>query len=175
VKGRVLLVTIGLALALAGSAHAKEGAVARVRGPLPDAPPGTPITIAWSLVFPEDKDHPFNACGVFVQLRGASGAAPTRGYADGGDCRAHLKGEYDATVVVPEGGIGEIEIGLSGTTDVFFPVVVATASPPPSPSRTDRRANQGPIGALIGLVVAATCVIAYRRMLRASGVAPRGG
>ncbi|HEV8654555.1 MAG TPA: hypothetical protein VGR85_03475 [Candidatus Limnocylindria bacterium] len=126
-KTPLVVATLCLLLALGASAHAKEGAVARLHAPVPaDAQPGTLITIAWSLVFPE-SDQPFNACGVFVQLRSTvAAAAPTRAYADGGACRAHPKGEYEATIVVPAGGTWVVEVGLSGTTDIFFPVVPST-------------------------------------------------
>jgi hypothetical protein len=119
---RIAVASACLLLALATPADAKD-AEARLRAPVPfDAQPGTPITISWALVAPEDGT-PFNACGVFVQLRGTTGAPPTRAYADGGTCRGHMAGLYEATVVVPDGGIAQIEVGLSGTTDIFFPVV----------------------------------------------------
>jgi len=68
-----------------------------------------------------DGDSPLNAGGVFVQLRSPSGAT-ARAYADGDWCRAHGDRLYAATVVVPDGGVSAIEFGLSGTSDVFFPL-----------------------------------------------------
>ena len=145
---------------MSGSAQAKEGAVARLHAPVPmDAQPGSAITLAWSLVLPEENDQPLNACGVFVQLRSATGAIPTRGYADGGACRAHLKGEYEATVIVPEGGISAVEVGLSGTTDIYFEVVQATtpASTPLAP-RTQSLSSVAIIATAIAIVGAALLI-----------------
>jgi hypothetical protein len=171
VKAPVLLVALFLLLAFGTSAQAKEGAVARLRAPVPaDAQPGTAIAVAWSLVFPEQSDQPFNACGVFVQLQSAGGAAPTRGYADGGACRAHLKGDYEATVIVPDGGISAVEVGLSGTTDIFFPVVAPTApSPavPPAP-RSELPWNTVLIGVAAALAGAAALFISRRGALSAA-------
>ena len=88
--------------------------------PVPaDAQPGEPLRVAWTLGFDDaGTRRPFNAIGVFVRLRGA-GRASTIGFATP---TAHADGRYDAEVAVPPGGIGAVEIGLRGTTDVLFPL-----------------------------------------------------
>jgi hypothetical protein len=171
VKSRVVLfavVSLVVLLALGVSAQAKEGAVARLRAPIPaDARPGTALTVAWSLVFPDQSGQPLNACGVFVQLQSAAGAAPSRGYADGGGCRAHLKGEYEATVIVPDGGVSAVEIGLSGTTDIFFPVISPAApstATPPAP-RSEVPWNIAFVGVAVALIGAAALLMSRRRPL----------
>jgi hypothetical protein len=163
VKTRVVLVALCL-LALGAPAQAKDGAVARLHAPLPtDVQPGTLITVAWSLLFPEANDQPFNACGVFVQLRSTVAGAPaTRAYADGGACRAHLKGEYEATIVVPPGGISGVEVGLSGTTDIFIPVVPSRAITTSTAPREDPRQDLAIIGMAITLAGACALIAARR-------------
>jgi len=160
VKIGVAVAAFCLLVALSGVAQAKEGAVARLHAPVPmGAQPGSAITLAWSLVLPEINDQPLNACGVFVQLRSATGAIPTRGYADGGACRAHLKGEYEATLIVPEGGISAVEVGLSGTTDIYFQVVPSTipASSPLAP-RTESFSSLAIIGTVTAIAGAALLI-----------------
>ena len=89
------------------------------------ATPGTRIHVTWTLTSADGR--PFGAGGVFVRLRSASGAKPEIGYAP----TSSASGEYAATVVVPEGGIGDVEIGLRGWTsgptgrhrsDLLFPI-----------------------------------------------------
>lgn len=162
-KARVVLAALCLLLVLGGSAQAKEGAVARLRTPVPaDAQPGTHITIAWTLVVPAN-DQPFNACGVFVQLRNTvAAAATTRAYADGGACRAHVNGEYEATIVVPAGGIWVVEVGLSGTTDIFFPVVPSTRIATPTAPLSQPPQDLAIIGTVLALA-GAVALIAARR------------
>jgi len=52
---------------------------------------------------------------VFVRLLSAWGGRPTVGFATPD---AHPQGRYDARVAVPEGGIGGVQIGLGGASDV---------------------------------------------------------
>jgi hypothetical protein len=131
-RGRLFVVlaafVVGLAAAPAG---AKEGVVASIDGVSPsNAEPGERVTIAWTLAAKEErgKRRPFGASGVFVKLLSATGAKPTTAVASGdgdGD------GKFQATVVVPEGGVGDVEIGLHGissgpngtsVSDLYFPL-----------------------------------------------------
>jgi hypothetical protein len=110
---------------------AKEDVEATLISPVPlDAAPGDEITVAWTLVFVDDegKRQPFGASGVYIRLLGAAGGEPTIGASSGS---AHDDGRYEATVLVPEGGIGGVQIGLRGISsdtegtypsDVFFPI-----------------------------------------------------
>lgn len=111
-----------LALSLGHIAFAKEGIKARLTTPLPvDARPGQKLTLEWTLAGTDQdgNQRPFNAMGVFVRLESASGSASTMGFAT---ATAHPDGRYSAQVDVPSGGIGGIEIGVRGSTDLIFPL-----------------------------------------------------
>jgi hypothetical protein len=126
---RFVLVALGaaaVALVAALPAAGKEGVQATLLTRIPlDAPAGKRLEVAWTLTY---RDHgrrrPFGANGVFVRLRSGSGASAETGFASG-------NGEYRATVVVPAGGIGDVQIGLQGWTndaagtresDALFPI-----------------------------------------------------
>jgi hypothetical protein len=128
------------ALIAAAPASAKEDVKATLITAIPlDARAGTELRVAWRLFYIDENGErqPFGANGVFVRLLSASGAASEEGAAPVG---AHGTGEYEATVVVPEGGIRDIELGLAGTvsdangtrrSDLIFPI---TNDPIPSPA-----------------------------------------
>ena len=104
--------------------------MATLRTPLLiDAPAGAHLRVAWTLTYLDEngRRRPFGAGGVFVRLRSASGAGAETGFASA----RSVAGRYAATVVVPKGGIGDVEIGLvswsSGpagtrTSDMLFPI-----------------------------------------------------
>jgi hypothetical protein len=118
----VLAVACSLLLAAGPAALGKENVSARLLIPLRlDAAPGEKLTVEWALGGADEqgRHQPFNAIGVFVRLQSASGGRPTIGFATPD---AHPQGRYDAQVVVPEGGIGGVQIGLRGSTDVLFPL-----------------------------------------------------
>src|SRR5919204_4974635 len=140
----------GLALVLAGmgaaaaliaapAAKAKENVKATLITPIPlDAPAGTELRVAWRLfsVGENGERKPFGANGVFVRLLSASGAASEEGVAPSGSYRT---GEYQATVVVPKGGMRDVQLGLQGwvsdangthRSDLIFPI---TNDPVPNP------------------------------------------
>src|SRR5438132_879342 len=101
------------------SAFAKEGVKATLTSTIPlDAKPGERLRVSWTLSYVEaGKRHPFGASGVFVRLRSRSGAAPSVGVASADN------GWYSATVVVPKGGIGDVQVGLRGEpSDALFPI-----------------------------------------------------
>jgi hypothetical protein len=145
--GLGLLVVAAAALVAALPATAKEGVKATVETKIPlDTPAGTQLAVSWSLAGVDDQGRrqPFGASGVFVRLVSASGGAATTGVAPVG---AHSTGQYRATVVVPEGGIGDIEIGLRGWStgptgrhraDVLFPI---TNDPLPGAARATAPAS----------------------------------
>jgi hypothetical protein len=132
-----LLGVVAWALVTALPVGAKEDVQATLTSPVAlDAPAGTRLTVTWTLFVDEDgQRRPFGADGVFVRLLGPSGAA-SEGVDRG---RAHDAGEYEATVLVPEGGIRDIELGLRGwvsdangtrRSDLIFPI---TNDPVPGP------------------------------------------
>ena len=116
----ILAVAGSLLLATGPAALGKEGVTARLLTPLRvDAALGEQLTVVWALAGTDEhgRRQPFNAIGVFVRLLSATGGRPTIGFATPG---AHPQGRYDAQVAVPEGGIGGVQIGVRGTSDVVF-------------------------------------------------------
>jgi hypothetical protein len=158
-------------------AVAKEGVEATLRGSIPlDAPAGTRIDVAWTLTYPDEQGtrEPFGASGLFARLLSASGAEPETAFASGD------RGTYRATVVVPEGGIGDVEFGLAGwqsgesgtRADAIFPI---TNDPLPGTARV-WAPTQSDTGSpnwtwtwilLGGLILAALTVALVRRRPRA--------
>jgi hypothetical protein len=185
---RLRLLSVGLlvtatALVCALPATAKDGVKATLTGDLPlDAEPGTRIKVAWTLAYVDDgRRRLFGAGGVFVRLASTSGASAETAYA------REDSGHYWATVVVPEGRIADVEIGLRGwvsghierrPSDLLFPItndpmpgVSRIASPPP-----DQRDSEGtessnrprvlPVVAGSLLAVGAAFVVLVRRKPR---------
>jgi hypothetical protein len=174
----VLLVAVAAAL-LAGAlpAAAKEGVKATLTMKIPlDAAPGTKLEVGWTLGYLDEQGRrkPFGAGEVFVRLRSASGARAQTTFIDG-------SGTFTANVAVPEGGIGDVQIGLRGyvdgrPSDLLFPI---TNDPLPGPPRLaspfsgepafagDDRSNVW-IAVLVGSVLAicALAVFVARRKRR---------
>lgn len=170
---RFALGLLGVALATLSAplpAPAKEGVKATLTTSVPlDAAAGTRLKIGWRLFSVDEhgQRQPFGANGVFVRLLSASGERAMEGVAPNG---AYTTGEYEATVVVPEGGIGNLEIGLrawvSGPTgtrraELLFPITNepvprAPAAPPqPGAERSDTWAFIVVAGALCMLAALA--------------------
>jgi hypothetical protein len=124
-------------LIAASPAAAKENVKATLTTPIRvDAPAGERLRVAWRLAYSDERgdERPFGAGGVYVRLVSASGAANV------GNARGD-RGVYSARVVVPEGGIADVEIGLMGwrsgaggtrRADMIFPI---TNDPLPGPAR----------------------------------------
>jgi hypothetical protein len=176
---RLALALLAAALAAWGAAlpaEAKEDVRARLTTAIPmGAAPGTKIEVAWKLFYvaQDGRRRPFGASGVFVRLVSASGGEATEAfsYDQGGP------GEYEATAVVPEGGIGDVEIGLMGwqsdatgtrRADMLFPIanepsrIAPIASPtserPPPPP--ERRAAGSSAWTVVPLASAAAALAA---------------
>lgn len=99
-------------LLIAPSVGAKEGVKATILTPISaSATEGSQIKVRWSLA-DEKSGKPFSACAVFIRLIGPTGES-TEAFAKCG--LEATEGRYDATVVVPIGGISGIEIGVAGT------------------------------------------------------------
>jgi hypothetical protein len=118
--------TTAVALVVVLPAVGKEGVKATLRTSIPlNASAGTRLKVTWTLTYADGKRRrPFGANGVFVRLLSASGARAETGVAPTG---THAGGSYSATVVVPKGGIGDVEIGLHGFMngrpgDMLFPI-----------------------------------------------------
>jgi hypothetical protein len=165
------LSVLAAALVLAAPAAAKDGVQARVTTAIPmDASPGDRLHVAWKLdVLDRSATYtPFNAVGVFVRLRSASYGAPTIAFATP---TAHPDGRYDATVTVPDGGIGSVEIGLRGTTDVVFPLI---GDPLVAGTGGDGGDGLTPAVWIVPALVLAGVVVALRRRRRFAAVRPAG-
>jgi hypothetical protein len=139
---------VGAWLVVASSAGAKDGVKATLTTGIPlDAPAGTQLRVAWRLFAVDENGQrrPFGASGVFVRLGSATGAETREGFAPVGN--RPTGGEYEAVVVVPKGGVGDVEIGLLGWRsdatgthrgDAIFPITndplpgaPRVSSPPP--------------------------------------------
>jgi hypothetical protein len=130
----VLLGLTALVLAAPAPAAAKEGVEATLKTIIPlDAPAGARIPVAWTLAATDEhgKPQPFDAGGIFMRVVSASGVPGEAVYASGG------RGNYAATIVMPKGGIGDVQIGLVGwrsdengtrRADAIFPITNAPVS-----------------------------------------------
>ncbi len=100
------------AILIVPSVGAKEGVKATIHTAISTtAIEGSQIDVSWSLA-DEKSGKPFSACAVFVRLIGPTGES-TEAFAECG--LAAAEGNYEATAVVPSGGISGIEIGIAGT------------------------------------------------------------
>lgn len=186
---RAFLATVLAATAVglsAAPATAKEDVEATLVTPVGlGAAPGDEITVAWTFesVDARGKRAPFGASGIYLRLLSAGDGKPTVAPATGGH------GRYEATVTVPEGGIGRIRIGLQGWVsdvtgthrrDAFVPitnnplaaVAVTNAAAPHDPapaSPPDSSSTVSPLWiaalgfALVGAVVAVLALLRRRR------------
>lgn len=178
-----LLAIAAAALVAALPVGAKEGVKATLTTTIPlEAPAGTEVRVTWRL-FSVDEDgrrQPFGASGVFVRLVSGAGAGAKEAFAS---TRSHRAGEYEATVLVPEGGIGDVEIGLMGwrsdatgtrRSDMLFPItnegargVGHVASPAAGHPRSERPGTSRATSAFTVVVVLSTvAVLAAARVFR---------
>ena len=186
-RAATILLTGTLAALAAVPASAKEGVEATLVAPIPpNASPGERITVSWTLASEENGERqPFGAEGIYIRLLSAAGGKPTIG-----DATGSADGGYVATVRVPEGGIGGIQVGLRGwatdatgthRSDVFFPVTnwptgtesaTPAAGPAPSPPAEDGRPALWIGGLMLALVLAlgsAGVVVQRRRHAPSAG------
>jgi hypothetical protein len=107
------LPAVVLALSLAGVVAGKDGALASLETPVPpDADPGTRIDVAWRAWMPDSgSDWPFSGSPVFIRLVSANGGKATETM---GRERPPGSGRYEATIAIPSGGVGLVEVGLFG-------------------------------------------------------------
>jgi hypothetical protein len=179
----LLVAAIGAGVA-ALPAAGKEGVEATLATKVPlDAEPGTRLRLAWRLTYAEGRQErrPFGANGVFVRLVSASGARAETGMAPPG---SYARGRYSAAVVVPDGGIGDVEVGLQGWTsgaggtrrsDLLFPITndplpgsLRIASPlsqqaAPEPERGGSKAWIAVVGLASLLAVGGVSAVVARR------------
>ena len=170
------------AVLAAPAALAKEGVRARLDTQVPRAArPGSTITVGWTLNYSESGErHPFDADGLFVRLVSASGGSSTKALGEGS------AGRYIARVVVPAGGIAQIEFGLEGWSslpnggsveaDAYFPLenapfriaAAATRGSSTTAGATDT-GSPAPIwvaAAVLGCAVATSISVRWLRVRR---------
>ena len=107
-----------LLLCLAGIATAKEGAEAALDAPIPPgAEPGSEIDVGWSAGWPDGAGRldPIIGSPVFIRLTSVDGSEKVEA---SGTERPSGSGHYVATITVPRGGVGLVEIGLRGESCV---------------------------------------------------------
>lgn len=184
------LLAFAAALFSAMPVAAKDGVHATLTTNVPlEARPGTKLRIGWRLAYVEDgKRRAFGASGVFVRLGSASGAAAETGYAK------EDSGTYTASVAVPAGGVGDVQIGLRGYTsgvrtgrsDLLFPITndplpgaaQLSSRPPDQPSSESPASGRSTwiyavvVASLIA--IGAAFLVAVRRKPRRHPVAEAG-
>jgi hypothetical protein len=113
-------------------ASAKEGVRATLLSSIPAHPrAGARLEVSWRLfeVGPHHRRVPFTAGAIVLRLRSATGSTSNETFASSAG-----PGIYRATVVVPKGGLGRIEIGMRGWSsgpsgthraDLLFPITNA--------------------------------------------------
>jgi hypothetical protein len=102
--------TVLFVAGLPAAAKGEDG-FARIVTPIyEDAEPGTTLKVSWrAFVRVDGAEVPFNAEGVFIRLTGFGGATSEALAAQ------PTEGLYLARVVVPAGGIRQVEVGVAGT------------------------------------------------------------
>jgi hypothetical protein len=101
-----LLALTALAL-LTSPASAKEGVRAKLEGTARlDAAAGTKLRVAWRLV--DAGGRPFGASGIYLRVARCAGGVRRV------PARSRGRGRFSARVVVPQGGIRELRVGLVG-------------------------------------------------------------
>jgi hypothetical protein len=168
------------ALSLALPALAKEGAEARLDTALPrDAQPGSTIDVGWSVFSIEgEKTYPVYGSPVYIRLVGPDGTSATEMM---GKEVPSGSGHYTASIQVPDGGIGQVIVGMIGEactaggcqrSDMIFPLtddpLVTGAAPAVTPS-----ASATPIGSELVPIIAIGVVFALGGALAALAVGRR--
>jgi len=115
-------------------AAAKEGVRATLLSRVPAHPrAGTRLEVSWRLfsIGPHHRRVPFTAGAIVLRLRSATGSTSNESFASSAG-----PGIFRASVVVPKGGLGRIQIGMRGWTsgpdgthrsDMLFPITNAPA------------------------------------------------
>jgi hypothetical protein len=115
---RAALLGVALLLSLAGVVSAKEGAEAALDAPIPPgAEPGTEIEVGWRAGWPDGAGGMESIIGspVFIRLTSVDGSEKVE---VGGTENPPGSGHYVATITMPRGGVGLVEIGLRGESCV---------------------------------------------------------
>ena len=115
--GTVSLLCSLLLVACPGTAAAKGDALAALDAPIPpDAEPGTKMEVGWRAWTPDGgAEWPFAGSPVFIRLISADGTSSTEVL---GRENPPGSGHYQATISVPPGGVGRVEVGLFGESCV---------------------------------------------------------
>jgi hypothetical protein len=107
------LLAVASLLVLVPATLAKGDVVARLDAAIPrDAKPGTKLPVGWTLSVLEGSDwQAFDATGtaIFIRFVGRTGGSTTEALATGDGT-----GHFTAHVVIPRGGVSNVEIGIHG-------------------------------------------------------------
>jgi hypothetical protein len=172
----------GLIVLAAGPVSAKEGGEARLDVAIPrDAEPGSTLDVGWStFLIVDGVEQPIYGTPVYIRLVSPDGTHTTEVR---GTEQPSGSGHYVASIVVPDGGIGEVVVAMIGEactdarcerSDFVFrltddPLVTgaAAAAAPPAPvassvagpaaaaTRADATTATGGLALLIGVGVMA--------------------
>jgi hypothetical protein len=108
-----LLIAVASLLVLVPATVAKGDVVARLDAAIPrDAKPGTNVAIGWTLSVLEGTEwQAFDATGtaIFIRFVGTTAGSTTEALATGDGT-----GHFTAHVVIPRGGVSNVEIGIHG-------------------------------------------------------------
>ena len=172
----VVLAAAATALVTALPAAGKGRVAATLLTKIPlDAPAGSRLEVAWRLQYLEHgRRRAFGAGDVFIRLRNAAGRSTATEFANG-------DGVYRTTLVVPKGGIEDVQIGLQGWTngpagtresDLLFPI---TNDPLPGGAVQPDRGWPSWIFALVAapLALLAVLVVYQRRPVRKARFRPQ--
>ena len=185
------IVGLVAAVSLAIPVLAKEGAEARLDTALPrDAEPGSTVKVGWS-VFSVDGDqmNPIYGSPIYIRLVGLDATSATEVM---GTEVPRGSGHYTASIQVPEGGIGEVIVGMVGEScvdggacqrsDMIFPLTDdplasgagPVAAPAPATPATSATSIGGQLVPIIGIGVAvaivgglAALIVGRRRIVEA--------
>ena len=117
-RGSLLLLALVVAGAAAQQADARTGVRATLTRPIPrHALVDTQVTVAFTLR--DAGGRPVDARHVFVRLICPTRDASSLAFASS---KPHPNGRYVVLATVPPGGLGYLQIGVRGSTDVRVPI-----------------------------------------------------
>lgn len=160
-----LLAALALAAVAAGPALAKEGFQAFLDAPIGrDTPGGTTLLVGVSVIFPEGSvAHPVEGSPLYLELVGRDGSSVRE------MGREDKSGHYVVRIEVPPAGVGSVQIGVRGTSDLPIELLgltlvpggidaqTAQAAPPLAPAATPlARASVAPPAVAPAVVPATT-------------------
>jgi hypothetical protein len=114
-------VAIALVLAASPTALGKEGMQARLDAPIArDAPGGTVLLVGMTVTVADGSVmRSVDGSPIYLRLFGPRGASTWELGRQDGTGRGH----YTMRIVVPDGGVSRVEVGIHGTSDLAIEVI----------------------------------------------------